>query len=170
MRKYRFCAAIVALVVVFGLELVSAQPRARIFVSNKNQPWSLTVGSADIIGGAGGDFAAEYESAADEKQLQISNPGPLSGYYRVDVRKSDSSWDSRITLYIRRTSDGTGTGTISGGTVYQEVTDQDTEFFSGYQDRSDIDVQFKVSGGYAGLGLHADSYVTSVVYTVTGNL
>ncbi len=164
-----FFTTLSILIFVFGSESLSAQPGPKIQVSDQNQPWSLTVGSADIVGGAGGDFASEYESAVDEKQLKIINRGPpnLSRSYRVDVRKDDSSWDSRITLYIRRTSDGTGTGTITGGTVYQEVTGQDMSFFSGNENRDNIDVQFKVSGGYAGEALSADSYVTGVVYTVT---
>lgn len=146
---------------------VYTAPKVKLTLSPGYKGWTVTVGQADLTGGAGSDFASEYESPVNETDLDISNS---AGNWRVDVRKQDINWHADIHLYVQRTSDGTGTGTISGGSVYQEVTNIDTVFFSGTGDRTVVTLQFRVSGSYASLGIPIDTYETTITYTVTDSL
>lgn len=126
--------------------------------------WTLYIDSGDLQGGAGSDFNPTYESAVDQIGIEIK--GKKTKDWRVDVSKVDSYWDSRLLLYVRRTSDGIGSGSISGGTSYQEVTDVDQEFFRGGKNRKNIDVQLMIDG--VTVEIPTDTYTTTVYYTVIG--
>jgi hypothetical protein len=82
----------------------------------------------------------------------------------VDVKKSDTNWHANFQLYVRRTSDGSGSGSISGGTSYQEITDTDQSFFNGTLDRSNITGQLELTG--VTVQIPVDTYTTTVYYTV----
>ena len=140
-------------------------PPLQLRVSQTNQPWSVTIGQIDLLGPGGSDFG-ETESAANEKELDIKNP---VGNWRIDVKKTDTTWDADIHLYIRRTGDGTG-GPFSGGLVYQEITDTDIEFFSGTGESNNVPIQFKLGGSYASNNIFAGVYTTTITYTITDNL
>ena len=123
--------------------------------------WSKSVGALDLSAGPGSDLIDTQESAPDQGVISIEGaPGP----WRVDVRKSDTAWDGELRLALRRTSDGTGSGAISGGGSYVEVGAFDTTLFSGDSDRAGIGVQLRLSGVSAALG--ASSFSTTVTYTV----
>ena len=124
--------------------------------------WVETVDENDLVGGPGSDLNSTYESAAD--QITILIEGAEQGSWRGDVRKADVDWLSGLHLYVRRTSDGSGQGTISGGTTYQEVTDTYQTFFSGSKNRSGISVQEMIDGVSA--GLTCDMYETTVYYLI----
>ncbi len=87
-----------------------------------------------------------------------------SGNWGLDVKKIDTNWHSNLHLHVKRTSDGTGSGTISGGDSYQEVTDIDQSFFSGNSDRSNVNVQLKLTG--VSIQVPPDTYTTTIYYTV----
>ena len=123
--------------------------------------WSKTVGAADLIAGAGSDLTSTYESGANQGVMSIGSP---IGSWRVDVKKLDTVWDTDLHLDVRRTSDGTGLGSISGGTTYIEITGVDTTFFSGDDDRSDVDLQLRISGVSVSLGV--SNFSTTITYTV----
>jgi len=124
--------------------------------------WSLIIGLSDLQGGAGSDFNPTYESAVD--QIIIDIQGKKTTNWRVDVSKDDITWDSRMLLYVRRTSDGTGPGSISGGLTYQQITEVDQEFFRGGKNRQNIHVQLKLDG--ITVGIPTGTYTTTVYYTV----
>ncbi len=155
------------------LILLIALPASMVFAPplrlrlNNNSDWILDLGVADITGLAGSDFAADIESAAAEQEIRISN---AIGNWRVDVSRADTSWHSSILVYVRRTSDGTGGTTISGGTAYQEITTTDTSFFTGTGNPRDVALQFRTNGEFAGAGVPSGSYSTTVTYTITDNL
>jgi hypothetical protein len=69
-----------------------------------------------------------------------------------------------VALYVKRTGDGTGGGSILGGDSYQEVTTSDVSFFSGAGDRTAVNIQLKVTG--ASLSMLPNIYSTSIIYTV----
>ena len=126
--------------------------------------WSRTIDALDLQSGAGSDLNSSYESAADAVSINISATTGASDAWRVDVRKTDTNWHNNFYLYVQRTSDGTGSGSISGGGSYQEITDTDQSFFSGSGDRSDIDFQLKLTG--VSLQISPDTYTTTIYYTV----
>ncbi len=123
--------------------------------------WSETIDASDLQAGAGSDLVSTYESAADAVSISISDP---SGNWTIDVKKIDTNWHSNLHLNVKRTSDGTGPGSISGGDAYQEITDIDQNFFSGNGDRSNVNVQLKLTG--ISIQVAPDTYSTTVYYTV----
>jgi hypothetical protein len=124
--------------------------------------WFETIDASDLQAGAGSNLIDTYESLSDQTSIEII--GAAGKNWRVDVKKTDTNWHSNFELSVRRTSDGTGPGTISGGTSYQEVTDTDKTFFDGSESRIDIYEQLKLSG--VSVQVPWDTYVTTIYYTV----
>ena len=125
--------------------------------------WSETIDVSDLQSGAGSDLIDTYESASDQVDIDINIGG--SGQWQVDVRKTDTNWHSNFQLSVVRTADGQGTGNISGGTSYQEVTDTDQIFFEGSKNRTNIGAQLKLSG--VSVQIPPDTYTTTIYYTVS---
>ena len=126
--------------------------------------WSETVNESDLAAGPGSNLVSTYESASNQTTIDVSGTTGDSDTWRVDIKKTDTSWNSNLHLYVRRTSDGSGSGSISGGDAYQEVTDTFSELFSGSGDRTGICVQLKITG--VSVGVPADAYSAAVYYTV----
>lgn len=124
--------------------------------------WSATVDASDLAFGAGSDLVPTHESLADTVDVEVLNTAGAA--WRVDVRRSDTAWDPDVTVWVRRTSDGSGSGSIAGGSAWQQVSAMDATFFSGSGDRTAIGLQVRITG--TSLSLPADLYATSLVYTV----
>ena len=120
----------------------------------------------DLVGGAGTDYANPFESDVDVVTMSISKTATPTNGWRIDVRKTDTNWDPNLLLYVKRSSDGTGTGTITGGTVYQEITSTDTQLFTGEDDRSKVGLQYQI-GGFSVNNVKVDTYETTIYITVT---
>jgi hypothetical protein len=129
---------------------------------------SLTITSADLIAGAGSDLESDYESDASVVFISISGTTGSSDNWRVDVKKIDTNWDISIKLYIRRTSDGNGSGIISVGTSYQEVTEIYQSFFNGSGERSNIDMQLKISG--VSIQIPPDNFTLTIYYNIVDTI
>jgi hypothetical protein len=158
------------LVLLPALALFSA-PKLTITVGpQQTKTWETNVGPADIVGGAGSDFPAEYESTVDYFVIEVKNS---ANNWEVSVQKTDAGWPVSITVSARRSSDGTSGdpgATISGGSGYQAVTSTDALLFGGFGDWADVGIQLKVSGSYASFGIDAGTYTTTVTYTVIDGL
>lgn len=126
--------------------------------------WAEIVDESDLQGGPGSSLASTYESAADEVVIDITDTSGSDDNWRVDVRRSDTTWHEDLVLWVKRTSDGNGDGAISEGTTYQQITTSDTAFFSGSGNRTTIYIQEKLTGVSA--QMLADDYVTTLIYTV----
>ena len=124
--------------------------------------WMLTISTGDLQGGAGSDLNPTYESATDQIIIDIGSG--KNDYWRVDVSKIDFNWDSQMLLSVKRTSDGSGGGFISGGTNYLLITDTDQEFFNGFKKIDDIAIQLQLDG--ISLEIPEDTYSTTVYYTI----
>ena len=124
--------------------------------------WTRTIDAADLSGSAGSDLNSVYESATNQIGIEIRQTGTT---WRVDIKKVDTNWHADFHLFARRTSNGSGSGSISGGTTYQEITDADQAFFNGSSTRNFIDVQLRLEG--VSVQIPQDSYATVVYYTVT---
>jgi len=129
---------------------------------------SETIGASDLVGGAGTDLQGAYESSSDEVAISIINTSGNDDNWRVDVKRTDSTWHGDFKLWVKRTGDGSGGGTIAGGGAYQEVGTAYSGFFSGTGDRNDIRVQLKLSGVSVQVPPHA--YSASITYTVVDTL
>ncbi|MEN3370008.1 MAG: hypothetical protein V7609_2151 [Verrucomicrobiota bacterium] len=123
--------------------------------------WSESLTAANLVSGAGSDLQNQIESVSGVTALTISNaPGPWS----VRARLSSSQWNSNFTLFVRRSSAGSGSGTISGAEGYIEITGSDSEIFSGSENRGSISLQFKLTG-LAG-NISVATYLSSIIFTV----
>ena len=155
------------LVAFFSVALAAfAAPKLTLSLDN-NSDWDLSLDATDLTGAAGTDFPANIESDPAAQNLEVKNS---VGNWRIDViRGGEPTWHSGILIYVRRTSDGDA-GTVSGGTTYQEITTVDTTFFTGTGNPRYIALQFMTNGAFASAAIPADSYTTTVTYTVTDNL
>ena len=157
----RYLAAII-LIVISPVRLF-APPAISLKVTGK---WQAILRATDLTGGAGTDYQTPFESAVDEVKLTITKTAGPTAPWRIDIRRTDVNWDADLTLYAKRSSDGTGDGTISGGTTYQAVTTTDQSFFTGTGDRSQIGLQYQIDG-FSVNNLQVDTYETTIYITVT---
>lgn len=127
--------------------------------------WVLEIDETDLESGAGSDLTDTYLSASNQVTLEIDVPPTNSGW-SVSITRNDLRWDPDLTLYARRTTNGSGSGSINGGTDYQEIKSFEEAFFTGSGDRSNIQVEFRLEG-VSVTTLTADNYRTMITYTIT---
>lgn len=124
----------------------------------------LTIGSSDLKGGAGTDLQNSYESDSKATMINVTS---TSGKWEVQVRKVEEGsnlWPNGVSLSVRRTGEGSGGGTITGGDSYISVTRTDVVFFEGTGDRTAIPVQYKISG--MSVSVPPGTYSTTLTFTV----
>jgi hypothetical protein len=129
-----------------------------------NGKWTLKLDWHDIPDGAGSMYDSTHESDQNEVRLTISKTVSTDSQWRLDVKRIDYSWNPALRIYIKRTSDGSGDGTIQNGLTYMEITEMDQYFFEGTGDRKQIDIQFKVEG--LTIDIPPNDYTTEIYYTV----
>ena len=123
--------------------------------------WSETHTAADLVSGAGSDLPSSVTSTSGSTTLTILN---VVGAWRVMVRRNSSPWNSHVSLYVRRTSAGTGSGSITGGDSYTEITGTDTEIFTGSDARSLVSLQYKLTG--LNNNIPPATYLSTLTFTV----
>jgi hypothetical protein len=124
--------------------------------------WSETIDSSDLTGIV---LPSTYTSSSNAVTIDID--ANVFEKWLVYVSRSDTMWDPSLQLFLRRTSDGVGKGSISGGTIFQEITAFNQAFFSGQKALNSIAVQFQLTG--ITLRTPTDSYATTIIYTITDN-
>ena len=122
----------------------------------------LTINASNLTGGAGSNLIDTYQSDPAAVSITIT---ATSGNWGLNVKKINSNWHDNLHLHIKRTSDGTGSGSVSGGGSYQEVKDIDQGFFSGNGDRSNVNVQLELTG--VSIQVPPAVYTATVYYTVS---
>jgi hypothetical protein len=130
--------------------------------------WAPTFNVANLSGSAGTDFASPLASAANQVNMNIGvRIIPSHPNWVLTVRKSDISWSPSLTLQIRRTGDGTGTGTIDAGSlnIWRTIAVVDTELCRGTNNRSNVPAQVQVLG--LSVLLNAVTLTTTVIFTLT---
>jgi hypothetical protein len=152
----------IGIILLITAALISSEGVWAAVSINVTGSWFETIDATDLVGGAGSELEATCESAADQVSVTIIGAGNKS--WRVDVRKVDTDWHNDLGLYVRRTSDGSGSGRVIGGTSYQQLSDTYQEFFSGDHNRRNVSVQLMLDGISA--DLPCGDYLTTVYYTV----
>lgn len=93
---------------------------------------------------AGSDYNRRYNSGGNQTRISLTNLGSTN--WSVGVRYSVfGNWPSgsnAIRLRARRRNGGTGT--VSGGTAWQNLTTVDTEFFTGSGNASNLRIQYQL--------------------------
>ena len=108
---------------------------------------------------------------SNTNQTLLTVNSPANSIVSVFVQKSDTSWDSRLTISALRTGTGTGSGGFSttGGTALLPITNVPQYFFEvrpGSGTRvSNIPIQYYTTGFTVLLPVKA--YTTTLLYTVT---
>jgi len=123
--------------------------------------WNIVVGAGDLTGGAGTTLPASFESMAGVTTVTIANE---QSPWRLMARYAHTNWNNAVSVMIKRTSDGSGAGSISGGSSYVELSTVDTEICSGDGDRSNVALQYKLTG--TSLHVSPGLYSTSIIFTV----
>ncbi len=137
--------------------------------------WTTTVPATNVTE-AGNDFTGTYTSATNVKTLGVTNgnknsAAEVNGYYwTIYVRKVDITWDNTAKIYTQRTGSGTPrstlrTSTVTGGTTYQQITDTNQTFFTGYRGSTAIPIQYQLQG--VSVVMAVKTYTTTIYYTVT---
>lgn len=121
------------------------------------------VNSSDLMAGAGSNLATAYDDAA-ATTLAIANTTGSSDHWRIDVKRSDSTWNSSLKLYVKRISDGSGNGAVTDGLSYVEITGNEIQFFSGSGDRSGLSLSYELTG--MSVAIEPKMYSTTVTFTV----
>lgn len=110
---------------------------------------------------AGSDINAIYSTSQALINLTINT----FGNYRISARKEDTNWDNQLDFYIRRTGNGSGRGSIFGGTNYLHLDTFDQVFFEGFYTRSSVPIQYEFRN--LSVLVPADGHTSAVIYTIT---
>lgn len=123
--------------------------------------WVLSVNASHLVTGAGSNFPAQFESLAGVTTLTITN---APGNWSLKARCVGGHGHGGVAIHVKRTSAGTGSGTINGGTAYVELGANDAELFTGSEARSGISLQFRLTG--LSPDVPPAAYFSSIVFTV----
>ncbi len=145
--------------------LLALAPRAALAMGlTVTGSWSTDIDVQDLLGGAGTELVSQKTSATHAVEIDLHGALDPSDPWRVDVRRSDTHWSPDLRVWVRRVDDGTGTGTISGGTAWEEVTAGDVPFFAGSGNRTAVGLQVRITD--LSLQVPPDHLATTLVYTV----
>ena len=136
-------------------------PDGRAITVSVTGNWTLVIDTPDLIAGPGSDFNPQYLSAVDQVIVAVSSTGKA---WAVSIEGAFTYWHGDLSLDVHRTSEGSGSGTISGGTGWQQVTTSSQQFFDGSKRRTDVNVQYRLNG--MSVQVPPDTYSGTITYTV----
>jgi hypothetical protein len=153
----RRIAARATAILIAALSLLVVARAANITISGS---WSRTIGSGDLQGGAGSNLNPTYASSSNQVYMSVTTT--LTNW-RVDILRIDSSWNSNFVLSIRRTGNGMGSGTVSGGTNYQTILTTSQTLVTGSGNLYLIALQEQLGG--VSVSIPVATYSTTIQYT-----
>lgn len=130
--------------------------------------WSVTI-PASTITEAGLNYTTDATSSTSQSLMTVT--GNTQTNPKVYVQKTDISWNSNLTLWLKRTGNGTGllAFTIAGGTTFQQITNSPLYFFDLFTlfgtSVNDIPIQYEIKG--LSVLIPAQSYTTTLLYTIS---
>lgn len=86
------------------------------------------------------------ESAPGSAALHVVNARGTDDPWRVEVRLQGPPLPEGITLWVRRSGSGQGSGWIRDGLAFQPVGESPLSFLSGTGDRMQVPLQLKITG------------------------
>lgn len=156
LKKYVFLALSVTLLVL--------PDAAAIDVSASGGWTDLRIDKSYLVAGPGSDLADSYESNSAATLIKVYNTQDKNDDWEIKVSRTGPSWPAALSLYAKRTSDGTGLGSVAGGLSYQKVTDIETDFFTGAGDRDTIAIRYRLTG--MSIAVDPGNYSTTVIFTI----
>ncbi|MCC4114222.1 hypothetical protein LLG90_02540 [Aromatoleum toluclasticum] len=145
-----------------ALALLAASPLARAADIGVTGSWLETIDRNDLSAGAGSDVRTPIESSSAQVTLDITNT--LGAGWTVQLSRSDINWPAGVTIAARRTSDGAGGGSISGGAAYVAANGAPQIFFTGTGDRTGIQIQIRTEG--VSVRTAPGTYSTGLIYSI----
>jgi hypothetical protein len=127
--------------------------------------WSLTIGAGNLQGGAGSDLTSTYTTASGAISMAVSAASAIHSGWSVSVLRIDTNWNANFVLSIMRTGNGSGTGTVSGGTSYLQITTTSNTFVTGSGSLTGITLQEQLGG--VSVSIPAATYTTTIQFTAT---
>jgi hypothetical protein len=126
--------------------------------------WTQTIDKNNLTGGPGTDLTSTYTSAQNINLVTITGAVSKRDNWQINIKRINNTWNGSLQISARRTSSGTGTGSVSGGQNYIQVSETDTVFFTGAGNLSGIRVQLQLTG--ASLQVSPNQYSTTIQYTI----
>lgn len=126
--------------------------------------WTEYIDQNDLRSGIGTNLNGTYTSATNVNLVTITGAVDNSDAWQITIRRMDNAWNDLMQVSARRTSGGTGGGSVTGGQTYIQVTTSDQQFFTGTGNRSGVRIQLRVTG--VSLLIPPSQYSTTIQYTV----
>jgi hypothetical protein len=137
---------------------VTAQGQGSIAITNSS--WTPSVGTISITGN---DYTNNRLTSSVNQSLLNVNSNEI---YTIRVNKNDSDWNAGLSLWVRRTGDGTATnGSISANVPFIQLTSLDQALFTDNKYRTNVPLQFEIRG--LSVLLPAKQYSTTIVFTIS---
>lgn len=159
-------AALASAVTAFALACSLLAPQASLaeISITVSGSWTEFVDYADLAGGAGTNLTGTFTSASNAVMVTVSGALNKTDAWEVSVKRIDTGWNPALAILARRTSNGKGQGSVSGGTNFVQVTETDSPFFTGNGNIKDIQVQLSLTN--MSLSVQPASYMTTIQFTV----
>jgi hypothetical protein len=144
-----------------------AQPPKRVTVTGS---WTVTVPSS-LITDAGMDYTQTFISATNQSLLDFKTG--LAPSYTIFVQKMDTDWHPNLSLWIKRTGQGNGSGgrtiPMTGGENFMQVTNSPQPFFydasNSTHNRNNVPIQYQIQG--LSVIIPVKSYSTTLMFTIS---
>ena len=142
------------------IKIVVAQGNRSITITNSS--WTPSVGTTPVLI-AGNDYTnSTLTSSVNQSSLNVNS----NGRYTISVNKTDIDWNAGLSLWVRRTSDGTSSSSsISPNVSFIRLSNLNQVLFSGNKDRSNVPLHFEIRG--LSVLLPAIQYSTTIVFTIS---
>jgi hypothetical protein len=148
----------------FGVVLLAAGPAVAVINITVSGSWTQGIDKNNLTGGPGTDLTGTFTSAQNANLITISGAQNKNDNWQINIKRVNTAWNSSLQMFAKRTSSGTGKGSVSGGQAYIQVTQNDTTFFTGAGNLSGISIQLQLTG--ASLAIPPNQYSTTIQYTV----
>jgi hypothetical protein len=147
-----------------GIILVPAGPAFAVLNITATGSWTQSIDKNNLTGGPGTDLTNTFTSAQNTTLITITGTTSKRDNWQINIKRINTTWAGSLLVFAQRTSNGTGTGTISGGQAYIQVTTNDTTFFTGAGNRNGVQIQLQLTG--ASLTVPPNQYSTTIQYTI----
>jgi hypothetical protein len=105
--------------------------------------WATTINASLLVAGAGSNLQSSVTSIAGESVVSLSG-APKD--WVVLARLMPGAWHPQVTLQVRRSSAGSGSGFVTGGESFISLTSTNTIIFSGEGHRDGVAIQYRLTG------------------------
>jgi hypothetical protein len=156
---------LIILIFFLGSILLINEAQSQISISVKEKGWSESIDGYDLESGPGSNLLPAYENTLNQISIEVTGTSNSSDSWRVDIKKTNITWNNNLVFSVKRTSDGSGNGSIDpSGSSYLDLTNIDQTFFSGSGNRNGVYIRYKFSG--VSVLIPPKEYKITITYTI----